>query len=109
MTTIADITELNATIVSGRVLIRRAAWPVLAVLVWTATRSLAMALGLLLADTAAHADCTPASTNNVTATCTGITTNQGGGAPGSSASVIGYGTGVETGVTVNVDINASVR
>jgi uncharacterized protein with beta-barrel porin domain len=64
---------------------------------------------VLLADTAAHADCTPASANNVTATCTGATTNQGGGAPGSSADPDnGYGTGVETGVTVNVGIGASV-
>lgn len=64
---------------------------------------------VLLADTAAQADCTPASANDVTATCTGITINQGAGAPGTSADPNnGYGTAVETGVTVTVDINASV-
>src|SRR5687768_12202582 len=64
---------------------------------------------VMLADTAAHADCTPASANNVTATCTGATISQGGGAPGSSADPSnGYGTGVETGVTVNVGIGASI-
>jgi uncharacterized protein with beta-barrel porin domain len=75
-----------------------------------AARSLVMALAIvLLAGEAAWADgCTPASANNVTATCTGTTTNQGGGAPGSSAGTDGYGTGTETGVTVNVDVNASV-
>jgi hypothetical protein len=53
---------------------------------------LAMALAIvLLAGEAARADCTPASANNVTATCTGITTNQGNGAPGTSASIDGYG------------------
>jgi uncharacterized protein with beta-barrel porin domain len=70
-----------------------------------AARSLAAAIAiLLLAGEAAWADCTPAAANNVTATCTGTTTNQGGGAPGTSASAdgTGYGTGVETGVTVNV-------
>ncbi|MDB5564548.1 MAG: outer rane autotransporter barrel domain protein [Tardiphaga sp.] len=67
-----------------------------------AARSLAVAFALvLLAGEAARADCTPASANNVTTTCTGTTTNQGGGAPGTSAGTNGYGTGVETGVTVN--------
>jgi uncharacterized protein with beta-barrel porin domain len=37
----------------------------------------------------------------------GTTTNQGGGAPGSSAGTDGYGTGVETGVTVNVASGAA--
>ena len=44
---------------------------------------------------------------NVTATCTGATTNQGGGLPGSTTGNDGYGTGVETGVTVNVVGGAS--
>ena len=57
---------------------------------------------MLLGGQAAWADCTPAAANNVTATSTGTTTNQGGGAPGTSASTTGYGTGSETGVTVNV-------
>jgi uncharacterized protein with beta-barrel porin domain len=50
----------------------------------------------------AWADCTPASANNVTAICTGTTVNQGSGAPGTSAGTNGYGSGVETGITVNV-------
>jgi uncharacterized protein with beta-barrel porin domain len=67
-----------------------------------------LAAGIVLAviatDSAARADCTPAAADNVTATCSGTTTNQGNGAPGTSAdpSGFGYGTGVETGVTVNV-------
>ncbi|MDP3075609.1 autotransporter domain-containing protein [Bradyrhizobium sp.] len=56
----------------------------------------------LLAGEAAWADCAPAAANNVTAECTGTTINQGAGAPGTSAAVFGYGTGVQTGVTVNV-------
>ena len=56
---------------------------------------------------AAEAGCTPAAANNVTANCTGTTTNQGAGAPGSSAATNGYGTGTETGVTVNVTGGAS--
>jgi autotransporter-associated beta strand protein len=74
-----------------RILARTIAWP------------LALAfVTLLLADRGALADCTPASANNVTANCTGVTNNQGGGAPGTSAATDGYGTGAETGVTVNV-------
>src|SRR5258708_13176936 len=81
--------------------------------VFAAARSvvivLAMALAIvLLAGEAAWADCTPASANNVTATCSGTTTNQGGGAPGTSAGTNGYGTGTETGVSVTVSNNASV-
>ncbi len=57
---------------------------------------------------AANADCTPASADNVTATCTGTTTDQGGGAPGTSAGTAGYGTATETGITVNVIGGASV-
>ena len=56
---------------------------------------------MLLGGKAAWADCTPASANNVTATCTGTTINQGDGAPGTSAGTDGYGIGDETGVTVN--------
>ena len=70
---------------------------------FTAARTLAVAFAIvLLAGEAAWADCTPAAANNVTATCTGTTTNQGGGAPGTSAGSTGYGTGGATGVTVNV-------
>jgi autotransporter-associated beta strand protein len=77
--------------------------------VFAAARSLAIALAImLLAGEAARADCTPTSANGVTATCSGTTINQAGGAPGSSAGVDGYGTGVELGVTVTVDKNASV-
>jgi uncharacterized protein with beta-barrel porin domain len=68
-----------------------------------AARSLVIALAtVLLAGEAAWADCTPAAANNVTATCTGTTTNQGGGAPGTSVAQDGYGTGAQTGITVNV-------
>ena len=63
---------------------------------------------MLLAGEAAWADCTPAAANNVTAVCTGTTTNQEGGAPGTSSGTTGYGTGTETGVTVNLGNNASV-
>jgi uncharacterized protein with beta-barrel porin domain len=62
---------------------------------------------MLLGGEAAWADCTPAAANNVTATCTGTTTNQGGGAPGTSAGTTGYGTGSETGVTVTVASGAA--
>ncbi|MEA2917276.1 MAG: hypothetical protein QOJ15_9357 [Bradyrhizobium sp.] len=68
-----------------------------------AARSLVIALAIvLLTGEAAWADCTPAAANNVTATCTGTTTNQGGGAPGTSVAQDGYGTGAQTGITVNV-------
>ena len=68
---------------------------------FTAARTLAVAFAIvLLAGEAAWADCTPAAADNVTATCTGATTNQGGGGPAPTGN--GYGTGVETGVTVNV-------
>ena len=71
--------------------------------------SLAIASAFLLfAGERAWAGCTPAAGNNVTATCTGATSNQAGGAPGTSAGSNGYGTGVETGVTVNVGISATV-
>ncbi|QPF95259.1 autotransporter domain-containing protein [Bradyrhizobium commune] len=62
---------------------------------------------MLLGGSSAWADCTPASANNVTATCTGATVNQGAGAPGTSAGVSGYGAG-ETGITVDVSNGASV-
>jgi autotransporter-associated beta strand protein len=71
----------------------------------TATRFLAAMAAfaiVLLAGEAAWAACAPVAGNNVTATCTGTTTNQGGGAPGTSAGTAGYGTGAETGVTVKV-------
>jgi hypothetical protein len=56
----------------------------------------------------ARADCTPAADNNVTATCTGTTSNQAGGAPGTTAGFNGFGTGLETGVTVSVAGGAGV-
>ncbi|WP_424630543.1 autotransporter domain-containing protein [Bradyrhizobium sp. SYSU BS000235] len=62
--------------------------------------------GALLA-TPAWADCSPQVADGVTATCTGTTSNQGGGAPGTSAGTDGYGTGAETGVTVNVSSGAA--
>jgi uncharacterized protein with beta-barrel porin domain len=65
-------------------------------------RAFALAAIMLPAATSAWADCTPASADNVIATCTGTTTNQGGGAPGTSVGNDGYGTGAETGITVNL-------
>jgi uncharacterized protein with beta-barrel porin domain len=63
---------------------------------------------MLPAATSAWADCTPASADNVIATCTGTTFNQGGGAPGSNGGTDGYGTGAETNATVTVNANAFV-
>jgi uncharacterized protein with beta-barrel porin domain len=94
---------------SGFGLNERAALPAPMPVAWAAVRSTVGALAIvLLTGEAAYADCTPAAANNVTATCTGTTTDQGGGAPGSSADTMGYGTGFETGVTVNVGISASI-
>jgi autotransporter-like protein len=63
---------------------------------------------MLLAAAPAHADCTPAAANGVTATCSGTTTNQADGAPGTSAGTHGYGTGAENNVTVEVLNGATV-
>ena len=68
---------------------------------------LGLAISGALIATPAWADCTPQVANGVTATCTGATINQGGGAPGTSLDTAGYGTGVETGVTVNVASGAA--
>lgn len=46
---------------------------------------------VLMAGEAARATCDPAAANNVTATCTGTTSNQGAGAPGTSLAFNGYG------------------
>ena len=62
---------------------------------------------LIGASSAASADCTPQSADGVTATCTGTTLNQGGGAPGTSTDSYGYGTLVESGITVNVAAGAA--
>jgi subtilase-type serine protease len=63
--------------------------------------------GALIAVIAGHpqsalAACDPGAADNVTATCSGTTTNQGAGAPGTSASLQGYGSGTQTNVTVTV-------
>ncbi len=63
---------------------------------------------VLLTGQAAWAACTPASGDNVTATCTGTTINQAGGAPGTSGGAAGYGVAVETGLAVTVVPAASV-
>ncbi|WP_083742100.1 autotransporter outer membrane beta-barrel domain-containing protein [Bradyrhizobium mercantei] len=79
-----------------------------------ALRRLTLATGLLTAfplwvDQPAFAACTPAAANGVTASCTGTTTNQGSGAPGTSGpSTIGYGTGTETGITINVGAGSTL-
>jgi len=76
-----------------------------------ARRSAALRLGLaastafaavLVAGDAARAACDPAAANNVTATCTGVTTNQG---PGGN---VGYGNSGLTNLTVNVLPGATV-
>src|SRR4051812_19382277 len=63
----------------------------------------------LLASQSARAHCTPQATgqSNLIATCTGMTINQGGGAPGTSAGANGYGTAGEGG-TVTVESGATV-
>lgn len=63
----------------------------------------------LLAGQSARADCTPqaAGQQNLIATCTGTTINQGGGAPGTSAGANGYGTATEN-ATVTVESGATV-
>ncbi len=75
-------------------------------------RIFGMALGVFagvsISGGAALADCTPASGSGVTATCSGATTNQAGGAPGTSAGVNGYGTGFETGITIDVLAGSTV-
>jgi len=48
---------------------------------------------LLLGGRTAKADCTPAAADNVIATCSGLTNNQGSGAPGTSLGSAGYGSG----------------
>ncbi|MBH5396839.1 autotransporter domain-containing protein [Bradyrhizobium sp. CNPSo 4010] len=68
----------------------------------------ATALALIGFSPAAHAACDPAAANDVTANCTGTTVDQGGGAPGTSADIIGYGTGFETNLTASVVSGASV-
>jgi outer membrane autotransporter protein len=73
-----------------------------------AARTVIPALLMALLASEAQAQCSPASGNNVTANCAGTTTNQGNGAPGTSAATSGYGAGTETGITVNVDANATV-
>jgi autotransporter-associated beta strand protein len=71
--------------------------------------SLALTIGLALLDSqAARAACSPPAASNITATCTGATVNQGAGAPGTSVGVGGYGTGSETGITVNVVAGSSI-
>ncbi|WP_247507929.1 autotransporter outer membrane beta-barrel domain-containing protein [Bradyrhizobium sp. 1] len=63
----------------------------------------------LLASQSARADCTPqaAGQSSLVATCTGTTTNQGGGAPGTSAGANGYGTAAENAI-VTVESGATV-
>lgn len=49
--------------------------------------------------------CAPASGSNITVTCSGATSNQGDGTPGSTT---GYGDGTQTGLTLTVQTGASV-
>jgi len=66
--------------------------------------------GMAIAASAApaYADCAPAAGNDVTATCTGTTTNQGSGSPGTSAGVNGFGSGIETNLNTTVLLGATV-
>ena len=57
---------------------------------------------------AALADCSPAAADGVAAVCSGTTINQAGGAPGTSAGLIGYGTGSESPLSVDVLPGATV-
>ena len=67
---------------------------------WSGVATTVTALMMLWSAGEALAVCTPNAANNVTATCTGTTTNQN--APN------GYGTGVETGITIDVILGATV-
>src|SRR5690606_25524685 len=67
----------------------------------------AIALAVAGAQPAAAA-CDPQAADGVSATCTGATVNQGGGAPGTSAGNFGYGTGIEGNVSVTVVPGATV-
>jgi uncharacterized protein with beta-barrel porin domain len=67
-------------------------------LVGTASRTIVLALMMVLLASEAQAACTPTAANGVTATCTGATVNQN--------NPNGYGTGAETGITVNVTAGA---
>ncbi|OKO70746.1 hypothetical protein AC629_40000 [Bradyrhizobium sp. NAS80.1] len=70
-------------------------------MVRTAASVLVPAFAIVLAaGKPAHADCTPQAADNVTANCTGTTINP--------RQLFGYGTGVETGVTVDVASGARV-
>ncbi|MBX9824420.1 MAG: autotransporter domain-containing protein [Xanthobacteraceae bacterium] len=77
--------------------------------VWHATLLVVVAVAAwLVGGEAAQASCDPAAGSNITATCTGATNNQGGGAPGTSGGTDGYGTGAETNLNVTVVPGASV-
>lgn len=68
-----------------------------------AVATLALAVAIVpLAGEATFAACTPIAANDITATCTGATYKQGGGAPGDTFYLNGYGTGTETNITVNL-------
>jgi hypothetical protein len=62
---------------------------------------------ILLARQPALADCSPLAANNVTATCTGATLDQGSGRPGTSAASGCHEAGLESGITVNVAAGAA--
>ena len=69
---------------------------------------LVCALALLGGCEAASAACNPQAASNVNATCSGTTSNQAGGAPGTSAGINGYGTGVQNNLGVTVLSGATV-
>jgi hypothetical protein len=69
---------------------------------------LAGVLALLWLPGEAWASCSPQAANNVTATCTGTTTNQGNGVPGTSTGANGYGSGAQNPLTVTVMSGATV-
>jgi len=67
-----------------------------------------LSTAVLFASTPVSAACDPSAANNVAATCTGTTTNQGTGAPGTSAFTVGYGDIALTNLGVTVVTGATV-
>ncbi|WP_211912076.1 autotransporter outer membrane beta-barrel domain-containing protein [Tardiphaga alba] len=62
----------------------------------------------LMSASSADAACTPMPANNVSAVCTGTTINQGAGAPGTSNGFSGYGSSLDTGMSIRVTAGSSV-
>jgi uncharacterized protein with beta-barrel porin domain len=77
--------------------------------IWTTPIGLFSLAGLLVTSSSpAFSACTPAAANDVVAVCMGTTINQSGGAPGTSTGTTGYGTSVETDVSVIIEPSATL-